>query len=63
MDDDEEKRILQGKKNPMSVRMVTALQAKRSSRKGCILFAVHVSSDKGKDVDDAKVLKSYLVLL
>lgn len=62
MDDDKERRILQGKKKPTLVRKVTVMQAKRNCRKGCVLFTVHVSSDKGKDVVDAKVLKRYPVL-
>jgi len=57
-----ERRILQGKKKPTSVRMVIVMQAKCSCRKGCVLFAVHVSSDKGKDVEDDVVLKWYFVL-
>jgi len=62
LDDDGENGILQGKKNPTSVRMVTTMQEKHSCRKGCVLFGVHVSSDKGKHVEDAKVLKMYFVL-
>lgn len=50
--DDGENRILQGKKNPALVRMVTAMQAKHSCRKVCVFFIVHISSDKGKDVED-----------
>ena len=42
--------------------MVTTMQAKHNHRKGCVLFAVHVSSDKGKDVEDTKVLNRYPVL-
>ena len=62
MDDDGEKIILQGKKKPTSVRMVTAMQAKSSYRKGCVMFAVHISSDKSKEVEDADVLSRYPVL-
>lgn len=62
LNDDGERRMLQGKKNPTSVRMVTIMQAKHNCRKGCVLFAVHVSSDKGKDVEDDEVLKRYHVL-
>lgn len=36
--------------------MVTVMQAKYSHRKGCVFFAVHISSDKGKDVEDVEVL-------
>ena len=39
--------------------MVTAMQAKCSRRKGCMLFAMHISSDKGKEVEDAYVLRRY----
>ena len=49
MDDSGEKRTLQGKKKPTSVRMVTLMQAKRSCRKCCMMFEVHISSDKGKE--------------
>ena len=42
--------------------MVTTMQAKRNHRKECVLFAVHISSDKGKDVEDAKVLSRYPIL-
>ena len=42
--------------------MVTTMQEKRSRRKGYVLFAVHISSDKGKDVEDAEVLDRYQVL-
>ena len=44
------------------MRMVTAMQAKCSCRKGCELFAVHVSIDKGKEVEDVEVLKRYHAL-
>ena len=42
--------------------MVTSMQAKRSCRKGCVMFAVHISSDKGKEVEDANVLRRYPIL-
>jgi len=29
------------------------MQAKRSCKKWCVMFAVHIPSDKGKDVEDA----------
>ena len=57
-----ERRVLQGKKNPISVRMVTTMQEKCNFRKGRFLFTLHISSDKGKDVDDEKGLKRYPVL-
>ena len=62
LDDNEEKSILQGKKNPTSMRMVTIMQAKRSCRKGCVMFVVHISSDKGKDVQDVEIFKRYPLL-
>lgn len=37
--------------------MVTAMQAKHSCRKGCVMFAVHISHDKGKEVDDVDGLR------
>ena len=42
--------------------MVTAMQAKHSRGKGCVLFVVHISSDKGKDVEDENLLKRYPIL-
>jgi len=57
-----EKRIMQGKKKPTLLRIVTTMQAKPSCRKGCVMFAIHVSNDEGKDVEDAKIFKRYLVL-
>jgi len=62
VNDSGEKRTLQGKKNPASVRMVTAMQAKCSCTKGCVMLAVHISSDKGKEVEDVDVLSKYPVL-
>ena len=56
LDDNGEHKILQGKKKETSVRMVTTMQAKRSHRKGCVLFVVHISSDKGKEVEDTNFL-------
>jgi len=42
--------------------MVIAIKEKCSYNKGCKLFKVHISSDKGKEVGDADVLNKYLVL-
>ena len=50
VDDSWEKRILQGKMTPTSVRMVTTMQAKHSCRKGCVILSVHISSDTIKVV-------------
>ena len=36
--------------------------SKTQSPKGCVLFGVHISSDKGKDVEDDDLLKRYHVL-
>jgi len=57
-----ELRVLQGKKKPTSVRMVTIMQAKCSRKKGCKLFTIQISSDKGKEVEDADVLRRYPIL-
>ena len=62
LDDNGEPRVLRGKKKPTSIRMMTSMQAKRSCRKGCVLFPVHISSNKGKEVEDVDVLIRYLVL-
>ena len=59
VDDSGEKRTLQGKKKSTSVRMVIAMQANRSCRKGCVMVAVRISSDKGKEVEDDDVLRRY----
>jgi len=62
LDDDGERRILWAKKKPTSVRIVTTMQDKRSFRKGCVLFVVHIFSDKGKDIEDDEVVKKYAIL-
>jgi len=61
VDDNGEPRVLQGNKKATSVRMVTTMQAKCSCKKGCVLFAVHISIDK-EEVEDADVLSRYPVL-
>ena len=48
VDENGEPRALQGKNKSTSTRMVTAVQEKCSQKKWCVLFAVHISSDKGK---------------
>lgn len=61
-----EQRMLQGKRKPTLVRIITTMQAKRSHRKGCTLFSIHISRNAeanniaGKE--DNKVLDRYLVL-
>jgi len=62
VDDNGKPRVLRGKKKATSVRMVTTMQAKHNCRKGCKLFAVHISSDKGKEVEDVDVLTKYSFL-
>lgn len=57
LDDNGEKRILQGNKKPTIVRTVTTMHHKRSCRKGYVMFAFHISSEKGKDVEDVEILK------
>eukprot|EP00253_Pinus_taeda_P004787 PITA_04787 len=61
-DDNGEPRVLQGKNKATLVRLVTSMQEKRSHRKGCKLFVVHISSDKGKEVEGAGVLNKHPVL-
>ena len=63
LDDDGEKRILQGEKKLTLVRMVIAMQEKHTCKKGCVFFAVHASSNKGKDVEDVEVLKRNLIFI
>ena len=48
LDDIGELIVLQGKKKETSVRMVTTMQENNSCRKGCVIFVVHISSNKGK---------------
>lgn len=48
LDDNGEPILLHGEKKATSVMMVTTMQAKHSCGKGCVLFAVHIYSDKGK---------------
>ena len=62
LDDIWEPRILRGEKKATSVRMVTAMQAKCGRKKGCVLFPIHISSEKCKEIEDAKVLSRYVVL-
>ena len=62
LDDTGEQRVLQGEKKSTSLRMETTMQEKHSHRKGCVLFPVHISSDKGKEVEDVDVLNKYPVL-
>jgi len=54
LDENGEPRVVQGKKKATSVRMVTPMQEKHSHRKGCMLLVVHISSEKGKEVEDVK---------
>eukprot|EP00253_Pinus_taeda_P020658 PITA_20658 len=61
VDDNGEPRVLQGKKKSTSVSMVISMQEKRSHKKGCKLFVDHISSDKGKEVEDVDVLNKYPV--
>lgn len=62
LDDNGEQRVLHGKNKVSSVIMVTTMQAKHSRRIGCMLFAVHISSDKDKEVEYADVLSRYPIL-
>lgn len=34
---------------------MTTMEAKCSHREGCMLFTVHISSDKGKEVKDQDI--------
>ena len=60
--DNGEKIIMQGKKKLTLFGIITVMKHKHSCKKGFIMFAVHISSDKGKDVEDAKIFKRYHVL-
>lgn len=45
-----------------SVSMVIAMQEKCSHKKGCVLFSLHISGDKSKEVEDVDILRRYPVL-
>jgi len=49
LDEKGKKKILQGNKKTISVRLLTAMQIKHSCRKGCTMFARWVSRDEGID--------------
>ena len=42
--------------------MVTNMQEKSSHRKRCVLFVVHISSDKGREDEDVEILNMYPIL-
>lgn len=44
------KRVLQGKKNTISVRKINSMQAKRIYRKGCMLFSLQISKNEEVDI-------------
>ena len=48
LDDNGEQRVLQGKKKATLVKMVKAMPTKCINRKWCVLFVVHISSERGK---------------
>ena len=62
LDDNGEQRTLQGKKKATLVRIVTAMQEKRSRRKWCVLFGTHISNEKCNEFEDVDVLKKYPIL-
>jgi len=62
LDDNGEKRILQGKEKDTLVRMVTTMQSNHNCKKGCVLFVVHISSYQSKDVEDVEIFERYPVL-
>lgn len=41
---------------------MTTMQEKHSHKKGCVLFVMHISREKGKKVEDADVLSRYPAL-
>ena len=42
--------------------IIRTMQAKSSHKKGCVLFVVHISSDKGKDVEDAEIIRGTCIV-
>jgi len=59
LDENGGKRVLRGNKKATLVRMLRVMQAKHSNKKRCILFVVHISSDRGKEVEDEYALRRY----
>lgn len=62
LDENGKQRILHGKTKATSIRMVTTMPAKRNRKKGCALFEINISNDKGKDVENVEVLSRYPIL-
>ena len=62
LDDNGEERLFQGKKKATLVKMVKVMEVKYGCRKWCALFVAHIFSDRIKDVEDAEVMKRYLIL-
>ena len=60
LDGNWENRFSEGKKKSTSIRIIISMQAKCSYTKWCVMFAVHISSDKGKDVCMKKYLRGTL---
>lgn len=54
--DDGERRILQGKNKHASVRMVIVMQATCSSKKGCVMFEIHISSEEEGQCNEMQCL-------
>jgi len=52
---------LYGRKNAASTIMVTIMQLKHNHRKGCVLFAIDVCSEKENEYENDEVLRKYLV--
>lgn len=62
VDDNREIRVLQGKKKATLVRIMKTMQTKHNHKKECVLFAMHIFSEIGKEVEDVDVLSRYIVL-
>jgi hypothetical protein len=62
LDEEGNLRIVQGIPRVVTIREVSALQLKKSYRKGCQVFAVHMEEapkDKVPNVEDCAVLKEF----
>lgn len=66
LDEHGERRVLQGKRKPISVRLILAMQTKRSNRKGCVLFVVKfcsiIEANSSAERNDNDILTRYPIL-
>jgi hypothetical protein len=62
LDEEGKQRKVQGIPRPISIREISAMQLKKSFRKGCQIYAAHMeeeTKDKVPSIEDHLVLKEY----